>query len=84
MRRLAVAGPILSYVQRVELSMQSSSPEAPAARLLLPISEAAHLLSISRATVFRLIRAKQLTPRKIGRRTLLATEELRRYAEGRA
>lgn len=60
--------------------MSLAMQEAPL-RLLYSVAEAAKILGVSRATTFREIRAKRLKPRRIGRRTMLAAEELRRYAE---
>jgi excisionase family DNA binding protein len=44
--------------------------------LLHPVGRAAERLAISPATVYRLIKAGELTPTRIGGRTLIAESEL--------
>jgi excisionase family DNA binding protein len=47
------------------------------------VPEAAWYLGISRAQLYKLIAAGELTPVHIGRRTLVATGELDRYIQAR-
>lgn len=48
-------------------------------RLLHPIPEAAQVLGIGRSTLYELIANKKIATIKIGRRTLVAQDELERY-----
>lgn len=48
-------------------------------RLLHPIPDAAVVLGIGRSTLYELIAAGQIKTVKIGRRTLVAQDELERY-----
>lgn len=48
-------------------------------RLLHPIPDAAVVLGIGRSTLYELISAGQIKTVKIGRRTLIAQDELERY-----
>ena len=48
--------------------------------LRVPVEEAARLLGISRPTMFRRIQRGEITAVKDGRRTLVTTAELERYA----
>lgn len=48
-------------------------------RLLHPIPDAAQVLGIGRSTLYELIAEKKITAIKIGRRTLIAQDELERY-----
>lgn len=48
-------------------------------RLLHPIPDAAQVLGIGRSTLYELISEKKITAIKIGRRTLIAQDELERY-----
>jgi excisionase family DNA binding protein len=49
---------------------------------LVTISEAHRLLRISRATLYRLLAAKNLTIIKLGRRSLIRRAELDRFIDG--
>lgn len=48
-------------------------------RLLHPIPDAAEVLGIGRSTLYELIATGQIKVVKIGRRTLIAQDELERY-----
>ena len=48
-------------------------------RLLHPIPDAAEVLGIGRSTLYELIAEKKIAAIKIGRRTLIAQDELERY-----
>ncbi|RIK16416.1 MAG: ethanolamine utilization protein EutA [Acidobacteria bacterium] len=48
-------------------------------RLLHPIPDAATVLGIGRSTLYELIAAGKIRTVKIGRRTLIAQDELERY-----
>ena len=48
-------------------------------RLLHTIPDAAETLGIGRSTLYNLISSGQITAVKIGRRTLVAQDELERY-----
>lgn len=52
-------------------------------RLLNTIPEAAHALSLGRATIYELIRDGDLTVLKIGRSSRIATEDLEAFVERR-
>lgn len=49
-------------------------------RLLHPIPDAAEVLGIGRSTLYNLITNGDIAVVKIGRRTLVAQDELERYA----
>lgn len=49
-------------------------------RLLHPITDAAEVLGIGRSTLYNLITNGDIAVVKIGRRTLIAQDELERYA----
>lgn len=49
-------------------------------RLLHPIPDAAEVLGIGRSTLYNLITNGDIAIVKIGRRTLIAQDELERYA----
>jgi excisionase family DNA binding protein len=51
----------------------------PADPLAVDIAEACNLTSLSRSRLYGEIRDGRLTPRKIGRRTVIAMTELRRW-----
>lgn len=56
------------------------SADVPASgRLLFSLEEAGQVLNLSRATLFRLMARGELRPLKVGRRTLLAADELERF-----
>jgi excisionase family DNA binding protein len=61
----------------------SHSPEADEP-LLVSLDEAARLLSICRATVYKLIAANRLTRRHIGRRAFLLRTEVATFAKSLA
>ena len=48
-------------------------------RLLHPIPDAAQVLGIGRSTLYELIARNKIATIKIGRRTLIAQDELERY-----
>ena len=48
-------------------------------KLLLNVDEAAAVLGVSRATLYRAVRRGELRLTKLGRRTLLARTELERF-----
>lgn len=48
-------------------------------RMLYPVTDAAEVLGIGRSTLYELIASGELHTLKIGRRTLLSEDELRRY-----
>jgi len=50
-------------------------------RIAVSINDAAKLAGLSRASIYRLVSAGKLTPRKSGHRTLFLMEELKRYLE---
>lgn len=50
-------------------------------RLLHPITDAAAVLGIGRTTLYQLIASGEIQVIKIGRRTLIAQEELERYVQ---
>ena len=51
-------------------------------RLLYPVAEAGDKLGIGRSTLYELIAAGTIRTVKIGRRTLIAHDELERYISG--
>ncbi len=51
--------------------------------LLVPVTEACRLLSVSRTVVYELIARGELRPIKVGARTLFAASELERYVSAR-
>jgi excisionase family DNA binding protein len=55
--------------------------ESVVERLLLSKPDTAHALNISLRTVSTLLATKQLPCRKIGRRTLIPAEAVRRFAK---
>jgi excisionase family DNA binding protein len=58
---------------------QTCEVRQPAAPLAVDIAEACKLTSLSRSRLYGEIRDGRLTPRKIGRRTVIAMTELRRW-----
>jgi excisionase family DNA binding protein len=52
----------------------------PKDKFLVSQDEAAQLLSISRRSVEYLVAAKKLSTRRLGTRTLIPIEDVRRYA----
>jgi len=52
----------------------------PKEKLLVSQDEAAHMLSISRRSVEYLVATKKLSTRRIGTRTLIPIEDVRRFA----
>ena len=54
-------------------------PTPDAVRLLHPIPDAIHVLGIGRSTLYDLIATGEIHVVKIGRRTLIAHDELERY-----
>lgn len=46
------------------------------------VSEALARLSLSRDTFYKLVKAKKLTVRKVGRKTLVLDSDLSRFLEG--
>lgn len=51
-------------------------------RLCVTIEEATRLLSVGRSSIYNEIKAGRLRALKLGRRTVIATTELRRYLDG--
>lgn len=49
-------------------------------QLLASIAEAGKMLSLGRTTIYRLIEEKELEVVRIGRRTLIRTDSIRRLA----
>ena len=45
-------------------------------KISLPIPEAADYIGVGRTTIYKLISARKLRPRKLGKRTLLIVEDL--------
>lgn len=63
-----------------EADRSSKAAKLPADRLAVSPTEAARLLSISRATMYRLLDAKKIRAKKLGhRKTRIAVVELRRF-----
>ncbi|MGV8921347.1 MAG: helix-turn-helix domain-containing protein [Pseudomonas sp.] len=50
-------------------------------RMAYSVSEAGHQLSMSRATVYKLIQAGEIRPFKSGTRTLIAASELTAFID---
>ena len=50
-------------------------------RLLHPVPDAIHVLGIGRSTLYDLIASGEIHVVKIGRRTLIAHDELERYVK---
>lgn len=61
--------------------MQTTVVEAAPLPLLLSVKEAAHSLRLSRTSIWRLSRQGDLEARRIGGRTLITMESVRRLAE---
>jgi excisionase family DNA binding protein len=55
-----------------------NNPVAPEQRLAVDVDGAAHLLSVSRRTIYKLITDGQLATLKIGARRLIARSEIER------
>lgn len=53
-----------------------------AEKLLISKDDAAAMLSVSLRTIDNLVRAKELRPRRIGRRLLFTRTELERFSRG--
>lgn len=47
------------------------------------VDEAIKRLAVSRTTLYELIKAREITPFKIGRKTLIPEAELRRFVDAR-
>lgn len=52
------------------------------AKILMSKREAAEMLSVSVRTIDNLIRARELRPRRVGRRVLFPRTELERFSRG--
>ena len=63
----------------LETSVQEFSHSLP--QLRFEITEAAHILRISRATLYERIRDGHITAQKDGRRTFITADELHRYVK---
>ena len=50
-------------------------------KMAVGIPEAAEMIGIGRSSLYALFREKKITPRKSGKRTLILTDDLRRYVE---
>lgn len=61
------------------MSTQSTPPEVRP--LTVSISDAARALSLSRATIYRIVRQGDLKTYKVGRRTLIRYEDLERLRD---
>lgn len=61
--------------------MASKQPELPP--IAHRIEDAARRLGVSRSTIYNLITTKELTPFKVGNRTLIAESELHRFVAAR-
>jgi excisionase family DNA binding protein len=61
--------------------MDDTSQPRPLNRIAFSPPEVARVLGVGEATVYRLLRAGSLPRRKIGRRTLVAAEDLRRLLD---
>ncbi len=55
----------------------------PLPQIRFEISEAAHILRISRATLYDRIKAGKLKAQKDGRRSFITEAELRRYVDSK-
>jgi len=64
-----------------EKSQQEPDNSSPVPKLLVSISEAAHLLGVSSRTVFLLLASGDLVRRKVRRRTLILRNDVIRFAE---
>ncbi|WP_082767147.1 helix-turn-helix domain-containing protein [Bosea sp. PAMC 26642] len=63
---------------KTSVSKECSTAPVPAS-LALSVPAAARACALSRATVYRLIRAGDIRPRKCGARTLILMSELQRF-----
>lgn len=52
-------------------------------RIAVSIGEAGRLLGVSSRTIIRRIEASEIRAKKIGRRTVVSVDELRRFIEAR-
>jgi excisionase family DNA binding protein len=64
--------------------LKTKSEIQPKERLALGINEAAALSGLSRATLYRLIGAKKLPSRKVGKRRLILPADLESMLKGGA
>lgn len=53
-------------------------------KILISVKEAKHTLGVGNGTVWKLIKERRLETVKIGRRTLVVIESIRRVAAGQA
>ena len=50
-------------------------------KLSVTIPEAAEMIGIGRSSIYKLFDEGKLTPRKMGKRTLILVEDLKRFVE---
>jgi len=67
---------------RTKAELEATAPAGTTERILASKKEAAFMLSISLRSITTLITQKQLTVRKIGKRTLIPVAEIKRFARG--
>lgn len=60
---------------------EGGNPIPPIERLAVRVTEAAHLLSISRAAVYRLLSSGELEASKSGQKTLIEVASIRAFLE---
>jgi excisionase family DNA binding protein len=70
----------LSKCERPHGELGTSSARGPPP-ILVTINEAMRLLSVKRTTVYKLIAAKKLKLKKIGRRSLITFDSIRELVE---
>jgi len=64
--------------QMVLLAQPAQSPQPPVDPLAVNVEQAAFMLNISRATLFRLVKNGELQGKKFGRRRVFSIAELQR------
>ena len=63
---------------RLKPQVPPPPPPALQTKLGFDVDEAAEIIGISRATLYRLMKNKEITPKKVGRRTLIPRAEIDR------
>ena len=80
---MSIQSTALSKYERPHGELGTSSARGPPSRdpFFVTITEAMRLLGIKRTSIYKLIAAKKLKFKKIGKRTLITFESIRQLAE---